>query len=119
MAKRTLTEQEQELIQKLHGEHGEVAVFPAGNEGLFIVKKPDQFAFQRLQDGRARALMPAAKNPVSLNSTEREYVLTCCVYPENKQERPKILDKYPAMVSTITGRLNEMAGDDIEELSGN
>jgi hypothetical protein len=117
------TEEEQQVISELRDKHGEVACMLVF-EHLVIVRRATTGDLERYHSKTAKVMAQSAQGgrsgqQMSFADAQRELALSSIVFPRELQEKQKLIDIQPGLVSRAANAAEELASAGIVELSGN
>lgn len=102
-----------ETLAELSRKHGDVRGRLVKSGELVAVKRPS-FVEQK----RFASLLAEQRNgkTVDVLSAMRDYVLGCCVWPEDRKEARAVLEEFPGIISKLADSAAELASGESEEL---
>ena len=120
MATRELTEEETTILHALREKHGDAK--PLLVKGTFcVIRRATRHEMEADRDAVTQSMKPARRGqePPSYAAARYKLGVSAWVYPEDKEERKRLLTEQGALASRACDMAEAMAEDGIEELEGN
>jgi hypothetical protein len=117
------TEEEKQIIAKLRDEHGDVACMLVLGS-LVVVRRATAGDLERYHSKTAKVMAQSASarsggaGP-SFGDAQRELALSSIVLPRELEEKKKLIELQPGLVSRAANVAEELASAGIVELQGN
>ena len=104
-------DEQRELLAELRKKHGTVAGFNVPGHGLLVVgKAQSEKAYQICVNAMH------GKQGADVAVAQKQFVLNCVKYPEDKQSVRSMLAEFPALATLAFNRAYDLNGGAIEEL---
>ena len=103
------------IVRPLAEQHdGRVAAFPVGRHGVWVVRAATGTEMRR--HTKLFRLYQEQKNDEGIEGLAAMMAKACTIHPTDLSAQDAIIEDYPTLVVKVFRRIQELSGDEVEEL---
>lgn len=103
------------IVRPLAEQHdGRIAAYPVGRHGVWVVRAST--GSEQRRHTKLYRLHEENKNKEGIDGLAAEFAKACTVYPTDIAAIDAIIEDYPTLVVKVFRRIQELSGDEVQEV---